>query len=154
MPAIAITLHLLAVIIWVGGMFVAYMAVRPALAGLDTATRARLWTGILARFLPWVWASVLAILLTGFYMVFNNFEGFGGAPMFVQMMMGLGIFMMMLVGHVTFSAFKKLKRAVAGNDEALAGKSMRQIRVIMAVNLGLGLFIVVMTMLGMYLAAD
>ena len=32
---IAITLHLLSVVVWVGGMFFAYLALRPALAGHD-----------------------------------------------------------------------------------------------------------------------
>ncbi|HEY3644524.1 MAG TPA: hypothetical protein VGM16_04230, partial [Gammaproteobacteria bacterium] len=72
----------------------------------------------------------------------------------VQFMMGIGIFMMMLSGHLTFSAFKKLKRAVAADDEALAAKSMRQIRLITDVNLILGLLVVIVIMAGAYVSSD
>jgi uncharacterized membrane protein len=154
MSAIAITLHILATVVWVGGMFFAYLAARPVLAELDTPLRAKLWVGIFRRFFPWVWAAVAVLLLTGFYMVFANFGGFSGAPIFVHVMMGLGILMMLIFGHVFFAPYKRLKRAVTGNDEALAAKSMRQIRLLMALNLGLGLIVVAVAMLGTYLASD
>ena len=154
MSAVAITLHVLAAIVWVGGMFFAYLAARPVLAELDTPLRAKLWVGIFRRFFPWVWAAVLTLLVTGFYMVFANFGGFAGAPIFVHAMMGLGILMMLIFGHVFFAPYKRLKRAVAGNDEALAMKSMRTIRMLIALNLSLGLIVVAVAMLGAYLASD
>ena len=154
MPVIAITAHILAVIIWIGGMFFGFVAVRPAMKGLDMLAAARFWCTVLSRFLPWVWAAIVVLLASGIYMVFNGFGGFGELPWFVQFMMGIGIFMMMLAGHLTFSAFKKLRRAVAGNDEALAAKALRQIKVIMDVNLVLGLTIVVVIMSGAYVSTD
>ena len=154
MPVIAITAHVLAVIIWIGGMFFGSVAVRPALKGLDTLVAARFWYTVLSRFLPWVWAAIVVLLLSGTYMVFNGFGGFGELPWFVQFMMGVGIFMMMLTGHLSFSVFKKLRRAVAGNDTALAAKALRQIRLIMDVNLVLGLTIVVVIMTGAYVTTE
>ena len=154
MSALAITLHVLAAIVWVGGMFFAYLAARPVLAELDTPLRAKLWVGIFRRFFPWVWASVASLLVTGFYMVFANFGGFAGAPIFVHVMMGLGILMMLIFGHVFFAPYKRLKRAVGENDEALAMKSMRTIRILIALNLSLGLIVVAVAMLGTYLASD
>jgi uncharacterized membrane protein len=154
MPVIAITLHLLAVIVWIGGMFFGFAAVRPTLKGMDTLAAARLWAGLLGRFLPWVWGAIVVILATGVYMVFNSFDGFGQLPWFVQFMMGVGLIMMALTGHVSFAPFKRLKRAVAGNDEALAAKAMRQIRLIMAVNLVLGIAVVIVIMGGAYVSTD
>jgi len=65
--ALAFTLHLLAVVIWVGGMFFAYMALRPV-AGtlLEPPVRQALWAGVFKRFFPWVWASIVVLLGTGF----------------------------------------------------------------------------------------
>jgi uncharacterized membrane protein len=154
MPVVAITLHLLAAVIWVGGVFFAYLAVRPVLAELDPLLRARLWAGIFRRFFPWVWAAIAVLLVTGVYMVFNSFEGFAQAPPFVDLMMGFGLLMMALFGHINFAPYKKLKAAVAANDAELALKSMGRIRRVMAAILVLGLLIVVIAMTGMYVSSD
>jgi len=154
MPVAAIIAHLLGVIVWVGGMFFAYMAARPALGQLDTTLRARVWVGIFQRFFPWVWASVALILGSGIYMVFNTFDGFAHAPVFVHVMMGLGLLMMALFGHVFFAPYGRLKRAVATGDDALASAAMGQIRMTMLVNLILGIIVVIVAMSGAYLATD
>ena len=154
LPAFAITLHVLAAIVWIGGMFFAFLAARPVLAALETPLRARLWVGIFQRFFPWVWACVVTLLVTGFYMASADFDGLSHAPSFVRVMMGLGIFMMLLFGHVFFAPYKRLKQAVAGNDEALAKKSMGQIRLVFGVNLALGIIVVLVAMLGGYLSSD
>src|SRR5690348_4205361 len=104
MPVIAITLHVIAVIVWIGGLFVGVVAIRPALAQLDIQTRGLIFAGIMSRFLPWVWGAVVTLLLSGFYMVSTSFDGgLSGTPWFVRLMMGVGIFMMALTGHVTFA---------------------------------------------------
>ena len=154
MPVAAITLHLLAVVIWVGGVFFAYLAARPVLAELDPLLRARLWAGIFRRFFPWVWAAIAVLLVTGVYMVFSSFEGFANAPLFVDLMMGLGLLMMALFGHIDFGPYGKLKAAVASNDADLALKSMGRIRRVMAAVLALGLAVIVIAMSGMYLSSD
>ncbi|HLW75008.1 MAG TPA: CopD family protein [Gammaproteobacteria bacterium] len=154
LPAFAITLHLFAAIVWVGGMFFAYLAARPVLAELDTKLRARLWVGIFRRFFPWVWAAIVVLLVSGFYMASSDFDGISHAPLFVQMMMGLGILMMLIFGHVFFAPYKRLKQAVATGDDALAKKSMGMIRMLIALNLSLGLVVVAVAMLGTYLSSD
>lgn len=152
MSALAITLHVLAAIIWVGGMFFGFLAVRPALAGLDTQQRARLWVGMFRRFFPWVWVSIAALLATGFYMAKDAFDGLAHAPVFVHVMLGLGVLMMLLFGHLYFAPYQRLKQAVATGDDALAAKSMAQIRVTMAVTLVLGLIVVLDAMFGSFTA--
>ena len=154
MPVLAITLHVIAVIVWVGGMFFGFVALRPAMKGMDTLAAARFWQTLLSHYLPWLWAAILVLLSSGIYMVFNGFGGFGQLPWFVQFMMGIGIFMMMLSGHLSFSSFKKLKRAVVGNDETLAKKAMQQIRLVTDVNLILGLAVVIVIMSGAYVSTD
>ena len=154
LPAFAITLHLFAALVWVGGMFFAYLAARPVLAELDTQLRARLWVGIFRRFFPWVWGAIVVLLTTGVYLVTSSFESFANAPPFVNIMMGLGILMMLIFGHVFFAPFKRLQQAVATGDDALAKKSMGLIRKLIALNLSLGLVVVAVAMLGTYLSSD
>ncbi|HEV2110690.1 MAG TPA: CopD family protein [Gammaproteobacteria bacterium] len=152
MSAVAITLHVLAAVIWVGGMFFGFLAVRPALGDLETKIRARIWVGIFRRFFPWVWGSIVTLLASGFYLAKDSFDGIARAPLFVHVMMGLGILMMLLFGHLYFAPYKRLQRAVAAGDDALAAKSMGQIRIGMAVNLILGLVVVLVAMLGSFTA--
>ena len=155
MPVIAITLHVIAVIVWMGGLFLGVVAIRPALAQLDMAARARVFTGILGRFLPWVWGAVVTLLATGFYMVATSFDGgFAGTPWFVRLMMTLGIIMMLVMGHISFAPYRRLKRAVATGDEALAAKAMRQMGMMMMANLALGLIVILAAMMGAYVSTD
>lgn len=155
MPVIAITLHVIAVVIWIGGMFLGVVAIRPALAELEVPARMRFFAAMVRSFLPWLWGAIAVILASGFYMVSTSFDGgLSGTPWFVRLMMGLGLFMMALMGHYSFAPYRRLKRAIATGDETLAAKSMRQMGIIMMVNLGLGLIVILAAMMGAYFSTD
>ncbi len=48
-------LHVLAAVLWVGGMFFAWMVLRPAaVAVLQAPERLRLWAEVFRRFVQWV----------------------------------------------------------------------------------------------------
>ena len=67
---VSLFLHVMGVVVWVGGMFFAYMALRPVAASvLEPPQRLILWAGVFGKFFPWVWASVALILLTGLHML-------------------------------------------------------------------------------------
>ena len=149
---IAITLHLLAVVIWVGGMFFAYMALRPVAATLlEPPLRMPLWSQTFARFFPWVWASVILLPVTGYWMIFNVFGGFGSLALYSHIMQGLGILMTLIFLHVYFAPYPRLKRAVAAGDFAAAGKQLATIRKLIGINLILGLLLIVIASSGRYL---
>ena len=68
--SLALTFHILAAVIWIGGMFFAHVVLRPSAGALDLPTRLALWDRVLGRFFMWVWLSIVALLLSGFAMVF------------------------------------------------------------------------------------
>jgi uncharacterized membrane protein len=149
---IAITLHLLAVVIWVGGMFFAWMALRPvAAAQLEPPLRMPLWVGVFTRFFPWVWAAVLLLPATGYWMVFKVFGGLQGLALYIHVMQGIGIVMILIFLHVFFAPYRRLRQAVTAQDFAAAGRALGQIRRLIGVNLILGLTVVVITSSGRYL---
>ncbi|MHB1676623.1 MAG: CopD family protein [Sulfuriferula sp.] len=141
-------LHVLGAVIWVGGMFFAYMALRPVAAErLEPPQRLNLWEGVFSRFFPWVWLAVTLILGSGLYMM----AILGKPPVYVMMMFGLGVLMMLLFAHIYFAPFKRLKRAVAAQDWAAGGIALAQIRKSVGINLLLGLITVTVATLGVYL---
>ncbi len=142
---VALLLHVVSAVIWVGGMFLAYTAVRPAaFEALEPPQRLRLWAGIFVRFFRWVWAAVAVLLLTGFSMMGEMAR----VPGTVQAMAGVGILMMVIFLHVYFAPFGRLKRAVAAEDWKAGGAALAQIRVLVGINLLLGIANVAVAVLG------
>ena len=149
---IAIPLHLLAAVIWVGGMFFAYMALRPVAANLlEPPLRLPLWSQTFAKFFPWVWVAVFTLLATGLWMVYSVFGGFGGVGLHVHLMTAIGTLMILLFSHVFFSPYQGIKRALAENNVPEAGRRLAQIRIIIAINMTLGLIVVVIASAGRYM---
>jgi len=135
---ILVMLHVLAVVIWVGGMLFAHMQLRPVAADqLEPPVRLKLWVGVFGRFFPWVWASIIVILVTGFWII-SILGGFKGLGMHINIMMITGFIMMFLFFHVFFAPYKKLKRAVAAEDWPIAGAKLSQIRTLIGINMMLG----------------
>ena len=150
--ALAITLHILCAVIWVGGMFFAYVALRPATAGLlEPPLRLPLWPQTLARFFPWVWLAAFVLPITGYWTIVNVFEGFRNAGAHVHVMQVTGWVMISLFLHAYFAPFRRLKTAVATSDWSTAGSALAQIRTLIGINLTLGLATVIVATGGRYL---
>ncbi len=140
--------HVLAVVVWVGGMFFAYMALRPAAVEvLEPPERLRLWNRTFYRFFRWVWLAVLILLTTGFYMV-HLFGGLFHAPMHVQVMLGLGLAMLAIYAYVFFAQYAALSTHVANQDWPRGGATLATIRKLVALNLTLGLVTICVAILG------
>ena len=138
-------LHILGFTVWVGGMFFAYMALRPvAAARLDAAQRLSLWEGVFGKFFPWVWVSVALILLSGLYMI----ALIGRPPAFVSAMLVLGSSMMLIFAYIFFAPYQRLKRAVAAQDWKTSGIALGQMRSLIGLNLILGLLTLALGALG------
>ena len=149
---IAITLHLLAAVVWVGGMFFAWMALRPVAASLlEPPLRLPLWSQVFARFFPWVWTAVLMLLASGYWMVFRVFGGFHSLALYIQLMQGIGLAMMAIFLHIFFAPYRRLRRAVSTQDWPAAGRALGQIRRLIGINLILGLAVIGITSSGRYL---
>lgn len=143
----ALLLHLLGVTVWVGGMFFAYMALRPAAATvLELPQRLRLWHGVFAKFFPWVWVSIVLISGSGLYMLLQL--GGKSAPLYTLAMMVLGVVMMLIFAHVFFAPYKKLKRAVDEREWPPGGAALGQIRLLIGINLSIGLVTLGVALLG------
>lgn len=150
--SISIALHLLAAVIWVGGMFFAYVALRPAAATvLQPPERLQLWVGTFKRFFVWVWISVAILLATGYWMVFAYFGGFGNAGLHIHIMHGAGILMVLIYMHVFFAPYRRLRHAVIVQDYPAGGAQLAMIRKLIGLNLLIGLCVAVIASGGRYI---
>jgi uncharacterized membrane protein len=138
-----IALHVLAAVVWVGGMFFAYMVLRPSAGALEPPVRLALWRRVFGRFFPWVWASIILLLISGYGMVFLHFGGFAGVGLNVHVMQATGILMMLLFMHLFFGPWRRFAKAVERQAFPEAAKTLNQIRQIVAINLVLGIVTVI-----------
>lgn len=150
MLALLLAIHLLAAVFWVGGMAFAYWVLRPAAATLDPPVRLPLWRRVFARFLPWVAVAIVALLASGLAMIFLMFGGFAGAPIYAHIMLATGIIMMLAYLHLCFAPWRRFQGALDGGALPEAARSLNQIRMIVAVNLALGVLTLVVGGTGRY----
>ena len=150
--SIALTLHLLATIVWVGGMFFAHMAMRPVAAQLlAPPQRLPLLAGVFKRFFLWVWISVAILAVTGYGMVFAFMGGMGSVGIHVHIMSAVGLVMMALFAFLYFAPFRAMLAALQRDDFKEAGGRLAVIRMIVATNLVLGLGVSVIAVAGKFL---
>lgn len=144
MNSIASLLHVFFAVVWVGGMFFAYMILRPAAGStLETPERLMLWRRVLAKFFVWVWKSVVIVPLTGYWLAYAMFSTMADWPTHVHAMHGLGLIMVLVFLGVFFLPFRRLREAVDTQDWQRGSEALSGVRRLVAVNLVLGVLVVV-----------
>lgn len=152
--AVLKTLHLLAIIVWIGGMVFAHFFLRPSLGALEPAVRVRLMHAVLGRFFSAVLAAMAVALVSGLWMIGRVAKQLvqAGAhfsmPLEWTIMATLGILMMLIFGHIRFVLYTRLSRAAQAADWPAGTAVLAQTRTWVLVNLGLGVLIVLVTLLG------
>jgi len=138
-------IHLVAAILWMGGMAFMLLALRPAaLAVMDPQSRARLMGAVWQRFFLVVIVSIVALFTTGTNLYTTAFRaakaatGSGSVPLGWNLMLVIGLVMMLIFGHIYFAGFRKFKRAVAAAEWPVAAKAAAQIQTLMVTNFVLG----------------
>ena len=148
-------IHLLSIIVWIGGMVFAMYFLRPAVASLEAPQRVRLMHEVLGRFFNAVlWAAGLT-LASGLWMIGRVAKaavqsgGNFSMPLEWTVMAALGIVMIGIFGHIRFALYKRLSRAVTAAAWPAGGAALESIRTWVTVNLVIGVAIVVITLLGL-----
>jgi len=129
--------HLVAVAVWIGGMFFAHFCLRPAAFELLPAPqRVPLLVGALGRFFRWVALAVVLLWFTG--LVRMGQVGFAQSPPAWHAMAALAAVMTVLFLVIAHRLFPKVRAAAAAQRLPEAAAGLARIRVLVAVNLGLG----------------
>jgi uncharacterized membrane protein len=137
-------LHVLCAVLWVGGMFFAYVVLRPSLAVLEPMQRIALHTQVFRRFFLVVWHAMPLILLTGFAMLFVEFGGMAGVGWNVHLMLLLGLIMSAVFLLIFFGPYARFRRTT---ERATLVSNIDKIRKLIGINLVLGVVTVVVALL-------
>jgi uncharacterized membrane protein len=141
-------IHLLAIVVWVGGMFFAYVVLRPSAAEvLQPPERLRLWDKVFSGFFNWVWLAVFLVLVSGFYMIYL-FGGFTSLPPYINLMLLTGVVMTMIYVYVFFKCYVQFNRFVAKQEWPAAGAMLGTIRKLVGLNLTIGLLTIAVAVIG------
>ena len=140
-------LHLLAIVVWVGGMVFALFCLRPAaLAVLSPPQRIPLMHAALGRFFKLVVLAIALLLVSGAGMIL--IAGGKHMPIAWMWMIGLGVVMMTIFFHLRAVSFSRLGKCVEAGDWPAAARHLEQIRVMVLLNLAIGLTIIAVMKLG------
>ena len=140
--------HLSAVVVWVGGMALMQLAVRPSAATLlEPAQRVAFMAATLGRFFSIAAFVIVILLISGGWMMQVMAE-VQQLPVFVHVMAGLGLVMTAVFGHLRFAIFPRLRRAVAAQDWPLGGQILASIRPLVTLNLVLGVVTICVATIG------
>ena len=152
--AILKTIHLLSVIVWIGGMVFAQFFLRPAAAMLAVPERVRLMHGVLGRFFNAVLLAAGLTLASGSWMIGRMARQMAQSgvkfnmPIEWMVMAALGLLMLLILGHIRFALYPRLTRAVVASTWPAGGAALASIRTWVLVNLVIGVVIVAVTLLG------
>lgn len=143
-------LHGIAATLWIGGMFFAYFAMRPAaVETLEPPLRLKLFQASFRRFFMWVWLFIAVLLLTGYSGLFARFGGFSAS--YLSLMHGIGLLMCIIFVVLFFGFYLPFSKAVSAGDLPKAAALLGKIRWTVFANLMLGIVITFVGIAGPYL---
>jgi len=141
-------IHLLSIVVWVGGMFFAYVVLRPSAAEvLQPPERLRLWDKVFKQFFNWVWLAVFVVLVSGFYMIYLR----GGLRRFCHVYQSDAIAWyrdVVIYVYVFFKCYVPFNLQVSRQEWPAAGAMLGKIRKLVAINLSIGLLTIAVVSIG------
>ena len=133
-------IHVLGVVIWVGGMFFAHVVLRPSVQDLTPAERLLLMREVVGRFVHWVLVAIALIVASGVFLWGST--PMARAPMGWHVMLGGFGVMLAVYLFLRFVPYNRLEAALEAGDLPGAGTQMAMIRLLMGVNLLLGIGVI------------
>jgi uncharacterized membrane protein len=148
---IAVGVHILSAVIWVGGMFFAYVVLRPSMGVLEPPShRLKLWHQVFNRFFIWVWGAIALLTASGYYLLIAVFGSVANAGLHIHLMYSIAMVMIILFFALYFGPYRRFVEAAGADDWPTAGEVLPSIRRIVGINLTLGLITAIIGASGRY----
>lgn len=143
---LANAVHVLSSSIWVGGLFFILLTLRGAAAPLSAETATPLWQRTMGRFTNWVWLCILLSWLTGVWMMFFFYDGFGSVHVDTMFLTAL---IMTVIFHIdVIGPQRRLKAAAADADDGAAAAALSRSMLYKWISLVLGILTIAIAYLG------
>ena len=143
-PQWVLAVHLVCVVIWVGGMVFALIVLRPALAALEPAQRVALHNRVFRRFFLLIWHAMPIALISGYVLLWGIYRGFAHLPWNVNAMQGIAWIMAIIFVTIVYGPYRRFRAAAS---TARAAQAADRIRRLIMINMWLGLIVVVIAAL-------
>jgi len=129
-------IHILAVVLWIGGIVFMDGFLAPALrrAVAQAQPRAQLLDVLFRNFFAAIWGAGAALVITGYGMVFLR-GGFGALSAAQWVMVVLGSAMVLLALYIFFVPFLRMRSAVLHSNWDAACAQAGRIRLLSTVNI-------------------
>ncbi len=147
-------IHLLSLFVWVGGMIFTHFCLRKPLATLPAAQRFPFVHHVLRRFFNAVSVAVVLVLFTGLWMIGRTAKQMVRSGLSFELpwswtaMAVLGLVMIAIFIYIRAVPYRRLGRAVKVSDWPLAAAALTTIRQWVALNMGLGIVVTVIAVMG------
>lgn len=137
-------LHVLAAVIWIGGMVFNILVVRPSMAVIDASQRIKLAVAMLKRFIRLVLASIGLLAITGILMALPKFSlttAYGITLLFKITIVGV---MISIVIFIRYSLLPKLEFLIVQSSPDVS-KTIGRIVALVKINLAFGVFVLLLS---------
>ncbi len=146
--ALIFWVHMLAAVVWIGGMVFNLLVVRPSMGVVDLPQRLKLADNILRRFIPVVWISVGLLVLTGLLMTLKRVASFEillktGYGNILILKLTLVAVMISIVVLIRYSLLPRFESLIDSQSSAL-NKVLGQMVTLVKVNLVLGVLVLLL----------
>lgn len=141
--AVAVVLHLFAINVWVGGTLFCVVILDYAAARLEPVRQHALMHSVFRRFFSLVWFAMPVLLLSGSWMIYGMYSGLGRAPVYIVLMMAIGLLMMMIFIVTFFGPYRQYKKSVQDGEASASQAHLARIRLLGWINVVLGACVLV-----------
>ncbi|MFT9400444.1 hypothetical protein [Acetobacter sp.] len=109
--SLVLALHILCIVVWIGGAVYATAILRPSLSLLDNTQRNSVHLQTLGRFFKMLTHVIPTALITGWLLILHE-GGFAHVPWTTNAMQGLGVIMALLFVRILTGPYQKARRAI------------------------------------------
>lgn len=139
-----LAVHILSIVLWVGGMFFAVAVLPKGLKALEPARRIAVHNAVFRRFFLWVWLAMPVAIITGYLLIWLQGRSFADLPWNIDTMQGLGWVMAILFLGVVFGPYRRFRAAASTSR---AGRALDRIHRLNLFSLVFGLINVIIAAL-------
>jgi uncharacterized membrane protein len=137
MPVV-ITIHTLATIVWLGGLFFILAVLVHATKRLDVEARLDVWNRVFSRFIFLSWLGIGAIFASGVGLVFLRFGGYSGVPTVHRFNTPIGILTIVLYAYASLGPWRRFRAALSAGRNTDATIDLNRMLKLVAAVLALG----------------